>query len=199
MSRYRQDGPNACIDVKLATWRQLFDSRDPAPFRERDLDDDAAKYLVACYREVRKAPTKVVLHIGESERQAPAAGMLAESIHSYFAAERELNRAEIRTTIRRGQVWLVAGALFLTLCVLGAQLAAAPGPWRQSLREGLTIIGWVAMWRPVDLLLYSWWPLRDLDRLYRELATIAVEVRYAPCNEDSRPAHLSEIAQGDRT
>jgi len=26
--------------------RQLFDMRDPSPFRERDLDDDAVEYLL---------------------------------------------------------------------------------------------------------------------------------------------------------
>ena len=180
IGRYRMEGEHGCIDVRLTTWRQLFDSRDPAPFRERDLDDDAAAYVVAGYRELhKKVDAKLVLHLAEATGVAPEAGVFVESIHAFFLAEREMNRAKVRATVRRAQVWLVAGALFLTLCIVGSQLVGSAGLLQRSLKEGLIIIGWVAMWRPVDLLLYAWWPLLELDRLYRGLSTIPVEVRYA--------------------
>ena len=35
-----------CIDIKLQTVEQIFDNRDPAPFRERDLDPDLADLLL---------------------------------------------------------------------------------------------------------------------------------------------------------
>ena len=40
-SRYRIEGDQICIDIRLRSARQLFDGRDPAPFRERDLDQNA--------------------------------------------------------------------------------------------------------------------------------------------------------------
>jgi hypothetical protein len=46
-------------------------------------------------------------------------------------------------------------------------------------REGLTIIGWVAMWKPLDIYLYRWWPLLALRRLYQRLSAMPVEVRSA--------------------
>jgi hypothetical protein len=46
-------------------------------------------------------------------------------------------------------------------------------------REGLTIIGWVAMWKPLDIYLYRWWPLLALRHLYQKLAQMPVEVRCA--------------------
>lgn len=36
--------------------RQLFDSLDPAPFRERDLDPKAAEYIVDSAREALAMP-----------------------------------------------------------------------------------------------------------------------------------------------
>jgi hypothetical protein len=44
-------------------------------------------------------------------------------------------------------------------------------------REGLTISGWVAMWKPIDIYLYRWWPPLRLKRLYRKLSESDVEVR----------------------
>jgi hypothetical protein len=34
------------LEIYLADVRQLFNSMDPAPFRERDLDPNAADYIV---------------------------------------------------------------------------------------------------------------------------------------------------------
>jgi hypothetical protein len=53
------------------------------------------------------------------------------------------------------------------LTFLAAALAASDliGSASQSgfanvFREGLLIGGWVAMWRPIEVFLYDWWPIR---------------------------------------
>ena len=45
------------------------------------------------------------------------------------------------------------------------------------LRQGLTIIGWVAMWKPLEIYLYRWWPVRRLIRAYEKLSAMDVEVK----------------------
>jgi hypothetical protein len=45
------------------------------------------------------------------------------------------------------------------------------------LQEGLLIIGWVALWHPLEIFLYSWWPILGRQRLCRKIAMIPVEVR----------------------
>ena len=50
------------------------------------------------------------------------------------------------------------------------------GTWAAITRESLTIAGWVAMWRPMQIYLYDWWPLRRRGRVYRKLSRMAVEV-----------------------
>lgn len=45
--RYRFEGTTPCVDVRAQRVEHLFDNRDPAPFRARDLDPDLASYLVA--------------------------------------------------------------------------------------------------------------------------------------------------------
>jgi hypothetical protein len=39
------------------------------------------------------------------------------------------------------------------------------------------IVGWVAMWRPLEIYLYDWWPVRDRIQLYRRMARMPVELR----------------------
>lgn len=48
------------LELYLAETRQLFNSMDPAPFRERDLDPKAAAYIIDWARE---APSGRVLQI----------------------------------------------------------------------------------------------------------------------------------------
>ena len=47
------------------------------------------------------------------------------------------------------------------------------------IREGFLIGGWVAMWRPLEVFLYDWWPIRADGRLLQRLATIPVRLEYA--------------------
>jgi hypothetical protein len=38
-------------------------------------------------------------------------------------------------------------------------------------------MGWVAMWRPIEIFLYDWWPISRRLRRLRHIATLPVEVR----------------------
>ena len=53
---------------------------------------------------------------------------------------------------------------------------AGVGPLIDAVREGLVIIGWVAMWQPVQVFLYGWWPIREQQRLFAR----AMLMRCAP-------------------
>jgi hypothetical protein len=43
--------------------------------------------------------------------------------------------------------------------------------------EGLLIVGWVAMWGPLDIFLYGWWPIYSRVKLFDRLARLEVELR----------------------
>jgi hypothetical protein len=48
----------------------------------------------------------------------------------------------------------------------------------EIVRESLTIGGWVSMWRPLEIFLYDWWPIRSEARLSDRLAAVPVRIRY---------------------
>ena len=58
----------------------------------------------------------------------------------------------------------------MALAIPGVRLGAV-------LRESLLIGGWVAMWRPLEVFLYDWWPLWRRRNLYRRLAAATVLVK----------------------
>jgi hypothetical protein len=43
-------------------------------------------------------------------------------------------------------------------------------------QESFSIGGWVAMWRPMEVFLYAWWPVRAEARLYDRLSAMPVTI-----------------------
>lgn len=177
--RYRVENGKTCIDIRLKTAHQLFDGRDPAPFRERDLDEDAVEYIVGAFEELdAKAQVRIVFWIAEPSPDLPAL-TLQEAVRTYFGYEIERLQRRTRQHLKTGQVALGMGLVILVVFLTLAELTRLlpDGAVRPILREGLVIIGWVAMWRPLDVLLYDWWPLVRHRRLLERISTsdIAVE------------------------
>jgi hypothetical protein len=64
------------------------------------------------------------------------------------------------------------------LCLASAGLLRGTGEqtMRDVAREGLTIVGWVAMWRPLEIYLYDWWPVLRRSRIFEKLGEMKVEI-----------------------
>lgn len=168
------------IEVKVAEMDQLFNSMDPSPFHERDLDHDAEQFIVSWAQEYPiHEPLKLLVHLGKApEGVIDPERRIEESVRHYFEYRAGMIRREFRQLMKEGRTSLLIGVTFLALCELIAQsLPESQDTWHGVLGEGLVIIGWVAMWRPLDIYLYRWWPVRRLERTYRNLSAMAVEVK----------------------
>lgn len=68
--------------------------------------------------------------------------------------------------------------VFLFLCLLIIRLLSTleQGLVNTMLSEGLTIIGWVAMWEPVYVFLYGWWPVVQKRNIYRKILSTDISV-----------------------
>jgi hypothetical protein len=172
----RQSGS---IDLHLREVAQLFDSLDPWPFYERDLDADAEEYIVASTRELPQPPQAIVIYLDPSSDESDAARNLEKAIHEHFARKRELANRELHVLLRRGWISLLIGLAFLgTLLVVSEAVVRqlAPGPLASVLEESLLIGGWVALWRPLEIFLYDWWPIVGQRRTYAVLTRVPVNV-----------------------
>ena len=196
--RYRIEGGKTCIDIKLRNADQLFDGRDPAPFHERDLDDDAVEYILGAVQELPpKARIKMVFWVGEALPPQISTDTFVEAVRSHFEYEVDKLRRRTREHVRQGEITLGAGLFVLTLFLTLAELThlLPSGTLRQILREGLVIIGWVAMWRPLDVLLYDWWPLVRQRRLCRRVVDAEIVVEHGPGADQSQTAAISSPAR----
>ncbi|MEO6876814.1 MAG: hypothetical protein ABI222_18540, partial [Opitutaceae bacterium] len=112
---------------------------------------------------------------------APAADRASgvqNAVQRYFASRAEEKGRELRQLLRRGRISLMVGLLFLGGCYLLGLLVAQLGWAGFSVvgKEGLAIVGWVAMWRPLEIFLYDWWPVREERTLFQRLARMSVRL-----------------------
>lgn len=169
------------IKIRLKSATQLFNSLDPSPFIEKDLDAQAEEFIESWASETpRDARLRLVLHLELSPGGAEEQEAIGEAIRHYFTYRAEHARRELRRLMHVGRISLLIGVAFVALCIGAAQIMA--GMWEGTLAEilgqSLVIVGWVAMWRPLEIFLYDWWPLSRRIRLLDRLA--AMRVDFAP-------------------
>jgi hypothetical protein len=172
--------PNA-IQIKVEEVTQLFNTLDPFPFRDRDLDKDAEEFIVGWARELPKhQPIQIVIHVPRLETQKADVGQITEALNRYFEYRASNLSLELKALFRVGRLSLLIGLVVLALCLLLGRFfvtVLADSELGRYLSEGLIILGWVANWKPIEIFLYEWWPLAQRRNLYRELSHAHVEIR----------------------
>lgn len=171
------------LRLSIDTLGELFDSLDPAPHYERDLDAHAEQFLVDWASEKPKdVPLHLNIHMRHWPPEASAEDWIQDAVRHHFEEMARLTRGEFHALLRTGRTSLAIGLGFLMLCVMSGNVLAGllPGnTWPQLVRETLSIGGSVAMWRPMQIYLYDWWPLKAQENLFRRMSRMRVELHPA--------------------
>jgi hypothetical protein len=185
------------IEVNLQDLEQFFNTMDPSPFHEKDLDHDLEEFIVSWATEYPlQEPIRLVVHVQNRPPGIDIQNVIERAVHNYFAYKAGLNQREFKHLLREGRLSLLIGLSFLTICLSGAQMASRFHIAGASILEAsLTIAGWVAMWHPMDIYFYGWWPVRRAGKVYCKPSSIPVEVRYPPA---SHPMRQGESFAGSR-
>ena len=178
----------ATIQLRVGELRQLFNSIDPSPFRERDLDPDCEEFIVSWARELgADRPLRVEVTVA---REQPSQELLAETgpaIRTHFEREASLQQLRLKRRVREARLSLAIGLATLAACIGGAALIGGQplGPLGGIVAESLIIAGWVVMWHPLEVLLYGLWPVVRERRLLERLASADVVLH---ADGDAQPA-----------
>jgi hypothetical protein len=171
----------ATIEVRVREVGQIFNSLDPSPFTERDLDEDAEAYIVGWAREVdARGPFRIIVHLPPGEIDKARERDLGSAIGNYFTYRAGMLERDLKDLFRIGWRSLAVGMVVLAVSIGLSQIMRTALPeWApaQPLAEGVMIFGWVANWRPAEILLYDVWAARRRLDLYRRLADADVELK----------------------
>lgn len=169
----RRDG---VLEVGIKTVEQIFDNRDPAPFRERTLDPHFVEYLREGTGD-RVAAGKINILVWLGTPCAP--GEVEDAVHAHFDLALQRTHRRRHEQVKVGWIALVVAAIaVVALTALGEVVAnAVAGSLGAGLQEAISVSAWVLMWRPIETLIYDGIPWRRERRLLQALRNAHIEVR----------------------
>jgi hypothetical protein len=168
------------IVLSLPDAGRIFSTGDATPF---DADYDCIPGIERVIEEVAQMPdlgrggATIVLRVAT---QGPDDAALRAAIGRYCRAHAADSLRLAAGKTREGIQTLVMSAAFVAVTiglVLVVERTTYFSPLTQSLlSHALVIAAWVAIWRPLDLLLYEPWLLRRMARIFSAIEAMPVTV-----------------------
>jgi hypothetical protein len=169
----------ALIEIHVSDLKEFFNSLDPTPFLKRDLDPEAEEFIASWARDMpRDAPLGLLVHL-DGPVPDNANDVVHAAVRDHFEREANDTRRRLRQLFRVGRISLIIGLAVVTGSVLVGDVVETmlqENRFGSIIRESLLIGGWVAMWRPIEIFLYDWWPIRSEARLFDRLSRMMVRV-----------------------
>ena len=91
------------IELRLNNVGQLFNTMDPSPFHERDLDHDAEEFILSWAREHERDSVLRIRVVLRQPADPEAARLVEESIRHYFEYRARISRRELGELFREGR------------------------------------------------------------------------------------------------
>ena len=168
------------IVVPLRDLSDLLNPK-PSPLIDGAVTPEAMAYILGKAKQVKRKPIRLELVLPLRVR-VPEPSVL-RAVNSHFRNAEKTEDANLRELFRYGCKALLIGLLIVASCLLLAWYFSPDNstrPFLQLLQESLIILGWVSMWRPIEIFLYEWLPLVRQRNLYARLADAVVKVRKGP-------------------
>src|SRR5574338_1391415 len=98
------------IEVNLQDLEQFFNTMDPSPFHEKDLDDDLEEFILSWATEYSlHEPLRLVVYLQNRPLDIDPQKVIERAVHNSFAYKTALNQREFKLLLREGRLSLVIG------------------------------------------------------------------------------------------
>ncbi len=180
-SLYKVEDGHVLIEIKLSSVIQLFNSFDPAPFHEKELDEKAEEYIVDTVMDLpSRTRFKIVVYLPDTAVAVKEAQDIPAAVRAHFLYKALGENRRLRERYIYGQFALVVGLVFVAIATaasMAIENLSGSYPVAHLIATILQITGWVAMWEPVTVFLFQLWPIRNQRKLYEKISRMETEVR----------------------
>jgi hypothetical protein len=173
--RSRDELSEGPIQVRVATVDQLFNPMDPTPLDERALDVEVADWIEEWAEDFdHDHPVEVEIYVGDGRLDGREEA-IARGLHNHFEYREWQADRQLTKLLREGRISLAIGLAALAGFNAASRIiGSSTNPVIEVIHEGLSVLGWVSMWKPLEMLLYDWWPIRHERRACQRLAEATI-------------------------
>ncbi len=128
-----------------------------------------------------KKPLEIMIYLPPNEVSTEIEVNLTRAIRNHFSYKNLLTEIELRRILYQGKTNFLIALIFLFLCLLTIRLFSnfEESLMKSLFSEGLLIMGWLAMWEPINTLLYGWWPIVHKCNIYHKIIEMDISIRTA--------------------
>lgn len=186
--RFTETEAEAVFEIEISDIRYLVTAPEQDPFSERPMEylgQSAMERMIKIHQPLRKRKGKgyrLTLRM-PSDKISPETASQAKALICKFGARMvEDNQNRIIQIQRRGRrqlpYALIVLFFFIALGVLfGMEFFVDMSPiLALAISEGFYIVGWIALWRPIDVLLFDPMEIRMENRVLARLMDMNVDV-----------------------
>ena len=147
-------------------------------YRKRTLKTDAEEFIVE-EAETFPGKTDISFKVRLALSEAKHKDEIGSAIHRHFCYRKEQSQKEYKRIFQYGWRILIIAFALLAVIFSVTEITFHLLPDNKLvlfIRESFIIFGWVALWRPLELLLYDWYPVKTKIKLYYRLEYSSVQV-----------------------
>jgi hypothetical protein len=163
------------VGVHVRRLGQLFNSLDPSPFWDRDLDRAAAEFVESEFRD-RPRDRGWVLNVTTGDLEGYEQREVQDAVKHYYSRLADSERQRTRAQYRVGQVGVLIGLGVFAACTAARELLSGLLQLPRGFDEGLIVLGWIALWLPIEYFVYEVIPHISDRRFYERLSRLRVHV-----------------------
>lgn len=177
------------LPLVLETVAQASETTIPLPLPYRKLNAEVLEYLEDVAQQVPKGEeARIVVYLPMEEIQPGFEQKLNKVLDIYGDARLEKLKREEKRALGASLSALAWGFAFMLVCQIIGVLADFPEhpTLTNTISEGFLVLGWVALWKPFETLLFDWRPSVERTKLHERLAAMPVVLRPLPATLKSR-------------
>lgn len=177
------------LPLVLETVAEASETTIPLPLPYRKLNAEVLEYLEDVAQQMPKGEeARIVVYLPIEEIQQGLEQKLNKVLDIYGDARLEKLKREEKRALGASLSALAWGFAFMLVCQIIGVLADFPKypTLTNTISEGFLVLGWVALWKPFETLLFDWRPSVERTKLHECLAAMPVVLRPLPATLKSR-------------
>lgn len=143
------------IEVKINSYRDIFNDLDPSPLKKRDLDEQFIAYLDESSADIPlKYPIEICIHCPDRIKKEDMEGRIRLGVKRFYQYNFQKLKEEIKRLLVDALIYLIISIVSLSIFFYLSKKISS-NYFGDIIIEGFSIGGWVFLWEALALVAFK--------------------------------------------